>query len=313
MIGKQNMSVKLGMAFAAVLAFIFAAGIVNYFNLNRLSNEVEVLYISDTVGSTLLGDTQDQMWQLRYGVSQFVAVPSLRESIIQESPKQYAKLEEALKQYSTSGTLAGEEKQMLKTFTDAFAEYKEARPKWFEIFMSGKLEEAAKFREATILASGARCVKALTALIDLHRKLGAERQRGAEEQIASIKIQNTVLAVLAVFTALLAGLWLKNTITQPLNQLVSVLESTSTGDFSRRLDMERSDEFGILVKGYNRMADELAAIVGQVQKSALQVGSSVTEIAAGAKEQEATAVEVTATATEISATSKEISSTPRNF
>ena len=312
MIGKQKMGVKVSVAFAAVLAFIIAMGIAGYLSLSRLSSEVEVLYATDTVGSTLLADAQDAMWQLRYGVSQFIAVPSARENIIQDSPKIYSRLEASLKQYS-SGKTSAEEQQLLKAFTDAYAEYKEARPKWFALYMSGDTAEAAKFREATIFQSGARCVTALTTLIDLHRNLGSARQQDAEAMISSITLQNAVLAILAVLTAAIAAFWLNRIITVPLKQLVGALEATSLGDFSRRLNVERHDEFGTLVKGYNRMADELVAIVGQVQKSAVQVGSAVTEIAAGAKEQEATAVEVTATATEISATSKQISSTSKEL
>jgi methyl-accepting chemotaxis protein WspA len=312
MIGKQNMGVKVGLGFATVLAFIIAMGVASYRSLSSLLAEVEVLYATDTVGSTLLGDAQDAMWQLRYGVSQFIAVPSARENIIQDSPRIYSRLEAALKQYS-SGKTSAEEQQIHKRFTDAYAEYKEARPKWFALYMSGDTAKAAKFREATIFQSGARSVKALGELIDVHRKLGGVRLLEAEALIAGIKQQNAVLAMLAVLTAALIAIWLNRTITVPLKKLVSVLEATGLGDFSRRLNVGRNDEFGTLMKGYNRMADELVAIVGQVQKSGVQVGSAVTEIAAGAKQQEATAVEVTATATEISATSKQIASTSKEL
>ena len=52
------------------------------------------------------------------------------------------------------------------------------------------------------------------------------------------------------------------------------------------------------------MADELTALVGQVQKSGIQVNTSVNEIAATAKQQQATASEIAATTTEIGATSQ---------
>lgn len=127
-------------------------------------------------------------------------------------------------------------------------------------------------------------------------------------------IQFSVAAMLiALALAVLWILWMVRTITAPFKQLVAALETTSLGDFSRRLNVVRRDELGTLMKGYNRMADELVAIIGQVQKSAVRVGSAVTEIAAGTKQQEATAVEVTATATEISATSKQISSTSKEL
>jgi methyl-accepting chemotaxis protein WspA len=135
-----------------------------------------------------------------------------------------------------------------------------------------------------------------------------QRHAGYAESRRVIVVSST--AMLVVLLAALSGMvWLVRTITEPLKKLVYALEATSSGDFSQRLEIEREDELGILVKGYNRMADELAAIVGQVQKSAVQVGASVTQIAASAREQEATAVEVTATATEISATSRQIAST----
>ena len=57
----------------------------------------------------------------------------------------------------------------------------------------------------------------------------------------------------------------------------------------------------------------LAALVEQVQKSAIQVNTSLTEIGATANEQQATAAEIAATTTEIGATSKEISVTSKEL
>lgn len=57
----------------------------------------------------------------------------------------------------------------------------------------------------------------------------------------------------------------------------------------------------------------LAALVEQVQKSAIQVNTSLTEIGATANEQQATASEIAATTTEIGATSKEISATAKEL
>jgi methyl-accepting chemotaxis protein WspA len=57
----------------------------------------------------------------------------------------------------------------------------------------------------------------------------------------------------------------------------------------------------------------LAALVEQVQRSAIQVNTSLTEIGATANEQQATASEIAATTTEIGATSKEISVTSKEL
>jgi methyl-accepting chemotaxis protein len=62
-----------------------------------------------------------------------------------------------------------------------------------------------------------------------------------------------------------------------------------------------------------RLTGDLAALIGRVQQSSVQVNTSVTEVASTAKEQQATAAEIAATTTEIGATSKEISATSKEL
>jgi methyl-accepting chemotaxis protein WspA len=107
--------------------------------------------------------------------------------------------------------------------------------------------------------------------------------------------------------------FLLRAISRPLGKLVAVLDAMRTGDLSGRLSVDRGDEFGALAAGFNRMTDELAGLVGQVQASGLRVNASVTEIAATAREQQATATEIATTTTEIGKTSREISVTSKKL
>ncbi len=61
------------------------------------------------------------------------------------------------------------------------------------------------------------------------------------------------------------------------------------------------------------MADDLSELVGQVQRSGIQVNTTATEIAATAREQQTTAHEIAATTAEIGATSKQISATSKEL
>jgi methyl-accepting chemotaxis protein WspA len=95
--------------------------------------------------------------------------------------------------------------------------------------------------------------------------------------------------------------------------IVAALERMQQGDFTGRVQMERRDEFGAVSKDLNKLADELTVLVGQVQRSGIQVNSTATEIAATAKEQQSTVNEIAATTAEIGATSKEISATSKEL
>lgn len=102
-------------------------------------------------------------------------------------------------------------------------------------------------------------------------------------------------------------------VSKPLNQLVASLERMRQGDFTQRVELKRKDEFGILGDGLNRVADDLSGLVGQVQRSGIQVNMTSTEIGATAKEQQSTANEIAATTAQIGATSKQISATSKEL
>ncbi len=91
------------------------------------------------------------------------------------------------------------------------------------------------------------------------------------------------------------------------------LEELAKGNLTCRLVGTFAPEFQKLQADFNRMTDEVAALVGQVQKSGIQVNTSMTEIAATSKEQQATASEIAATTTEVGATSKEIFATSKEL
>jgi methyl-accepting chemotaxis protein WspA len=154
------------------------------------------------------------------------------------------------------------------------------------------------------------------AVADASRQLAADLRGELADAVRASALQRWIslgafLAALAV--AFVCGYFLVRAIARPLGRLIAVLDAMRTGDLSGRLIVGRGDEFGILATGFNRMTDELAGLVGQIQESGLQVNASVTEIAATAKEQQATASEIAVTTTEIGATSREISVTSKKL
>jgi methyl-accepting chemotaxis protein len=118
---------------------------------------------------------------------------------------------------------------------------------------------------------------------------------------------------LVLIAALFVGRYQSSAVTIPLNQLVAVIERMRNGDFTQRLNLQRSDEFGVLGDGLNRLADDLSVLVGQVQRSGIQVNMTATEISATAKQQQSTTTEIAATTAQIGATSKQISATSKEL
>lgn len=134
-----------------------------------------------------------------------------------------------------------------------------------------------------------------------------------DEAVLSAKISMAVSLLIAILAAGLCGLLLMRAIMAPMQRIVDILETMRDGDLSKRLNLERKDEFGAVETGFNYMMTELTALVSLAQRSSVQVTTSVTEIAATSKQQQATATETAATTTEIGATSREIAATSKDL
>ncbi len=96
-----------------------------------------------------------------------------------------------------------------------------------------------------------------------------------------------------------------------LKETSGVAERIAEGDLA--VAVTPRSERDVLGHALANMVDRLSTLVGEVQRSGIQVNTSVYEIAATAKQQQATAGEIAATTLEIGATSKEISATSKEL
>jgi methyl-accepting chemotaxis protein WspA len=156
-------------------------------------------------------------------------------------------------------------------------------------------------------------MRASNALVTENRRQADDSARLIRRSVNGTEVTLATALGVVLLVALATGYALFKSVTVPMARLVEVHDVMRTGDLTQRLNLHRKDEFGTLEDGFNRMAEELTHLVGQAQKSSLQVTTSVAEIAATSREQQATASETAATTTEIGATSREIFATSRDL
>ena len=166
-------------------------------------------------------------------------------------------------------------------------------------------------------------------------------------------VQTLAWVVLGLLIVSAIGFFIMRDITVTLGRVVAIANEIATGDLPIMTASKfRKDEVGVLAQAFDRMVsawkemvcvaehiaagnlavsikprserdymgialadmvDRLSMLVGEMQRSGIQVNASVNEIAATAKQQQATASEIAATTMEIGVTSKEISATSREL
>jgi methyl-accepting chemotaxis protein len=137
-----------------------------------------------------------------------------------------------------------------------------------------------------------------------------------ERAFRSKAVKLGLITVLLTFVVAGISLMIARSITHPLAVIKEGMQHVADGDLrvggaedKTRMQAEGTDEMVQLFSALHYMRKSLDSLVGQVQRSGIQVTSSTTEIAASARQLEATVAEQAASIREVTATAKEISTT----
>jgi len=286
MLSKMSIGTRLGAGFGLILLIGLVAGAIGFFSVGRLGVEVDRSYDEQVIAGRSLAAAQNALWELRFGISQYIAVPKpeARKKIVEDGPKWFAALDEHLARYSK--TNPGEEpRKKYEQLMSVYKDYKDKRPGWLALMEDGKVEEAAEYRARTILVSGAATVKALGELIDAQVKDGEKLKKEADATAASART-SIAIAVIAAF--LLGGgiaLALLRSITGP----VAFLEKTMTritvsNDLTHRATIGQGDEIGSMAAAFNTMVGKMQALVAEVAGLVQSVSTASNDMAMTANE-----------------------------
>jgi methyl-accepting chemotaxis protein len=256
-------------------------------------------------GAVALAEAQSDLWELRYATPQFMvaADEAARKKIVDAEPKVRARIEEQLKRYAAT-ELVPEERKQLKAFQEMFAKYMAIRPKWFELYGAGSLDEAKAYRAAFMTPMGAATVKGFSEMIDLQQKVTTKTHASAAGSFEAGRQTTIVFTLLALVIAAAIPLWVIRAITRPLGAAITVAQRVASGDLTSVVEVKRDDEFGALLKALCNMNDNLKKIVTDVRTGTNAISTGSKEIASGnadlsqRTEEQASSLEETASSME---------------
>lgn len=310
----MNIGIKtrLHMGFGLMILFVVLVGTIGIWSGNRLSTYLQTLAVSNTKGAVQLAGAQNALWQLRYGFPQFLVAKdeAAKKKIVDDEAKWYAEIDTHLKAFAEGGR-GDEELKVLKDLQTVYKQYIEARPKWFQLQLEGKPEEAAEWRAKTTTPFGAATVKGFKDLIELQQKesLDAEEEavKGAES-LRNFMIGIVLIAILAGFV--MAFLIVRSIIT-PLSAAAHLADNVAAGDLTTATKSSSQDELGVMLNGLGAMNAALSKIVSSVRGGAKVVSNSSDELVRATIDLSQRTEEQASTLEETSATMEELTATVR--
>ena len=313
----KNVTVKqrIILGFSAVVLIMAVLSAIAYVRLRGIEAQATALHGESIPGLYLMGKLHAVSIETYTSTQQHVLEqnPAAMQQIMEFIHQKTLERLDLLKQYEPTITTA-RNREMYEATKTALAPYMVVRTQVLKLSADPKTKpQAAAMLRDQLQPLYDKLQEAIQAEVELDKNTPDEA--GLRIQAAAASARTTILVSLGIglLFALASGFLLVQAINRPLVKLVSAMGKMRGGDFSQKLKLDREDEFGVLAEGLNLMGTELRTLIGNVQKSGLQVNTSATEIAATSQEQLSTANEIAATTSEISATSKQISATSKEL
>lgn len=310
--GSITIRKKVIASFGIILLVMAMIGAFGYIRLEEIEQEADRVE-HDAQGIYQAGLIKDALYEGRELSNRYLLSPDDgdRAALAEAVTQNRARMARVLDRYEATITGAVDRK-IFAEFKSSLAGYQAAEDTHLRN-SSAISEDGTAAIDRHVDAQFRTIMDSAQAVSSKNEEWGAERAKRVREDVHTLRNAFTLALGLALLIALGCSIHLLRAITRPLRQLADLMDAMRQGDFTQRMEIERQDEFGELADGFNRMADEVMGLVGQLQKSGIRVSTSMTEIAATSKQQQATANEIAASTTEIGATSREISATSKEL
>ncbi len=302
-------------SFAVIIAIMLLMIVAAYSKLVAIESSEEAVG-SDSIPGVYYSSMIRSAWVDSYVSTQQLVGLSRHREVTTADAEMFKAFDERLHQSMSSyqqtiRTL--EDRASFDAFVVMQQRYVELIGQVLQAYREQNFVEAERLIIEVLTPAWAEGRKHLNDVIERNRDRANDASNDIVAAVATAKVSMIVSLALAIIAAGICGLLLMRAIFDPMQKIVMALDRLRSGDLSMRLDLARRDEFGAIETGFNEMAESLASLVSQAQRSSVQVTTSVTEIAATSKQQQATATETAATTTEIGATSREIAATSRDL
>lgn len=170
------------------------------------------------------------------------------------------------------------DKSDVQTAYDAFSEWKVIRDEVIQLQREGNKLEAANITKGKGANHVTYMAEKIQFLIDFANNKADSFIANARSEESSTQLGLIVFFSMSVILGIIIALFISNSITKPVNDVVSFAEKISNGDFTTNLEENRNDELGLLVKSLNRMVTQIGGIIKNITETSGSLASSSDEL-----------------------------------
>jgi len=254
-------SVKLLGGFLIIAAMLAAVAVIGYLNMNTINTNLSTLYDQRMIPVQHLGTVSTELYRIRGDVYKFILLPQEQSKTAAEMDKAILLVEDEIAKYKAIATDKAELDQ-INTFETTFETYHQSVIKIRQDTLAGNTEAAITSLLDGGEASNARKANgtAINALITLNNDLAAQLELDSTAAFESARLLLIGIGILGVALAIGLGVFISNTITNPLAIVVKIANGLAVGELAREVSdsvkdqvRKREDEIGQIGKSFDSL------------------------------------------------------------
>jgi methyl-accepting chemotaxis protein len=228
------------------------------------------------------------------------AVEGFFNPLITQTTQQINELQKTLEEQ----VIDQESTALLQRIAQLRTDYINNRRDFFALLATGDLLATENFLQTRLMPSADAYMAGQAQFVALQERLTAGVLTAAEQDAEMAVLLNLGLAVVALVMSILISLSLTRSITTPLRSAIAFADKIAHGDLTHRMQIQRGDEIGDLIKSLNEMQSALLRVIGEIRHAGDGINLAASEIAMGNQdlssrtEQSASSLEETASSME---------------
>lgn len=144
-------------------------------------------------------------------------------------------------------------------------------------------------------------------IIAVNEGVVAEEEKQARSDSGSAKMTAILGMILGFVTALALGIFLSISISRPIRKGTTFAKKMAEGDFRETIDIDQTDEIGVLAKALNNMVSSLGRMIRDITAGVDTLSSASTELSAISHQMSSGAEQTSKKANTVSAAAEEMS------
>jgi len=276
---------KLTVILAVSTFFMLLIGVVSFVSMMLRTGDIEKL-ASDNMKTIDLANEAAMLGQAMKADSYRMLMADREEERqaaheqIREHEARFAEVIEALKSTEVGKAEIGR----IGRIEEINQQYVENRMMAEKLVDEGKRDDAIVY--FNIQASS--LLEHMNELLDDIASISMEETVKANESIKRGMNFSMILTAILILIALLinAGLVLlvSSLITKPISELRKLMADAADGDLGGRMALQSRDELGRLADSFNRMMDDMSAIIRKIGETSVQLAASSQQLTASAEQ-----------------------------